>query len=339
MTPKRADTYDPIEDWTPDGRRLLVAARGDEIRALLDLAFSDFVDDSRVGLSAFGFRGDDPVTAAVEWSIKRFLSSDLDSAALHPGSRGFRLFTEVRFWLSQKVGSRGYRRILSYRFSPGDGEQVPEGDGAGDDEDVGATDAAVLAFARELAATLRVLGSRTCAEMIGFWLEGTKVLRREWFGWRDRGGLSEVGSRLPKKQRSFYSHDAMFRFLCLFRDLVPAEPDDPAERALVLTTLSPCESSPPYRVSDREIVPHLFTVGVRVPRDVGRLRKKGASACLRRCLQRAACSQQADGSGRITAELTRLSVGPTTLHALGIEHEKDLRDAVGSLCTLGQETS
>ncbi|TKC96483.1 hypothetical protein [Polyangium fumosum] len=177
-----AQVYDPIDDWTPEGRRRLVEARGDEIRALLDLAFTDFVETHEVGLSSFGFRGDDPVSEAVEWSMKRFVDADIDPAYLHPGSRSLRLFTEARFWLHQKVGREGYGRLLAAPRSP----EVPREEAHGGEGD-GLDPGAVEEFGKTLAATLRTLGHRTCADLAGFWLEATRTLRRAWFGWRERG--------------------------------------------------------------------------------------------------------------------------------------------------------
>jgi hypothetical protein len=97
--------YESIEDFGVEARTRLVDTRGDEIRLLLDSAFSDFVDaEPDVSLAAFGFHGDDPIVDAVRWAMDRFASADLDVSRIHPGSRSFRIFTEVRFWLAQKAG-------------------------------------------------------------------------------------------------------------------------------------------------------------------------------------------------------------------------------------------
>lgn len=336
----RAEAYDPIDDWSREGRWLLVETRGDEIRALLDLAFSGFIDDEPTGLSAFGFHGDDPVSQAVEWAIDRFLASDLDPGKLHPGSRSLRLFTEVRFWLSQKVGRQGYTRILAAASSP-EALRV-ETIAAGEEQDNERSDtihAAMAALGRKLSRTLSSLNSRTCADIVGFWLEGTKALRCRWFGWRDRGEISEGGMRLSKKQRSFYAHDAMFRFLCCFHDLVPIDSDALATRTLELTTLSPCENVPPYRVLDRDVAPRLVAFGVKGPREVARLRKEGACACVRRCLERAASGESESVGERLSGELTRRSLGPTTLHALGIEDDVALREQMDAVCKPMEDAS
>ncbi len=64
-----ANDYELIEDFSAAARKRLVEARGDELRALLDLAFSNLPD---VSLAAFGFRGDDPIADAVSWAVDRF---------------------------------------------------------------------------------------------------------------------------------------------------------------------------------------------------------------------------------------------------------------------------
>ena len=144
---------------------------------------------------------------------------------------------------------------------------------------------------------------------------------------------------MSKKQRSCYGHDAMFRFLCFLHDLVPHEPDELAERALLLTTLSPCENAPPYRIPDRVVAPRLAALGVHGAREVTRLRKEGAQRCVRRCLERAFPRALATAKERLTAELTRRSLGPTTLHALSIEHDGDLREQMAVLSMPASEGS
>ncbi|TKC96484.1 hypothetical protein [Polyangium fumosum] len=144
---------------------------------------------------------------------------------------------------------------------------------------------------------------------------------------------------MSKKQRSFYGHDAMFRFLCLLHDLVPPEPEDLAERALLLTTLSPCENTPPYRVPDDVVLPLLGALGVQGRREVGHLRKEGAKRCVRRCLEQAFPRALAAAKESLAAELTRQSLGPTTLHALGIEDDITLREQIGALSKPSSEAS
>ncbi|HSN98116.1 MAG TPA: hypothetical protein VLS89_07455 [Candidatus Nanopelagicales bacterium] len=313
--------YDPINDLSREGRRRLVEERGDEIRLLLDEAFTAFLDaEPGVNLSAFGFRGDDPVAEAVAWSIERFASGDLDPGRLSPASRSFRLFTEVRFWLSQKAGRAGYDRIIAASRGPLSASPSEEPSAGGAD-----TDSAVFAFGKELAGMLPSFRDRTCADMVGYWLEGTRRLRRDWFGWGERGDLPEAAARRSKKQRSIHTHDAMFRFLCCFLDLVPARPDAAAELALELTCLSGCPNEPPYRVPNGDVCARLAHLGVRGPREVGALRKQGAGAFLQRLLDQLdkAITVARD---RLQAELIRRSLSKTTLHALELEDNTELRE-------------
>lgn len=319
----KTHVYDAIDDWTPAGRRRLMDSRGDEIRALLDLGFTEFVETHEVGLSAFGFHEDDPVGEAVEWAICRFVSAEIDPDRLHLGSRTFRLFTETRFWLHQKVGRDGYSRIMA----------ACSNKTASDDEAVARVDSGSMSepievFARTLASTLRTLRDCTCADIVAFWLEATKTMRREWFGWRERGEVSDAGASFSKKQRSFCGHDAMFRFLCLLHDIVPQEPDLLAERVFWATMLSPCENVPPYRVPDRAVIPQFVALGVRAPRAVAHLRKEGIRLCLQRCFACASWENAERILDRLTVELTRRSLGPTTLHALGLEAEVGLREQI-----------
>ncbi|WP_437878396.1 hypothetical protein [Sorangium sp. So ce513] len=320
--------YEPIEDFSREGRRRLVEERGEEIRLLLDKAFTEFLDaEPDVSLAAFSFRGDDPVSEAVEWAVTRFATADLDPAKLSNGSRSFRLFTEVRFWLSQKAGRPGYDRLLAAAKRAPDAAPPQKNAAAGAD-----ANPEVLDFVRALADALPSFQARTCADLVGYWLEGTKRLRRDWFGWHDRGELSEAAERRSKKQRSIHTHDAMFRFLCCFLELIPAASSAAADLALELTCLSGCPDIPPYRVPDRHVCGELARFGVRGPRQVSALRKEGARSFLHRCLDRA-CADLDTVRGRVTSALARKSLSATTLHALEIENDTALRARLVERCS------
>jgi hypothetical protein len=320
------EKYEPIEDFSREGRQRLVEERGDEIRLLLEEAFTAFLDaEPDIGLAAFGFRGDDLVSVAVEWAATRFATGDLDPAKLSNGSCSFRLFTEVRFWLSQKAGRQGYHHILAAAKrarSAAPPEELPAA-GADPKPDV-------LDFGRALAGTLPSFHERTCADLVGYWLEGTKRLRRDWFAWHARGELSEAAERSSKKQRSIRTHDAMFRFLCCFLRLVPAASKAAADLALEFTSLSGCPNRPPYRVPDRDVCGKLARFGVRGPRQVSAFRKQGARSFLHRCLDRAHADIDT-ARGRRTSALTRKSLSPTTLHALEIEDDVALRARIDEM--------
>jgi hypothetical protein len=320
------DVYEPILDFDVGARRRLVEARRDEILLLLDRAFSDFVDaEPDVSLAAFGFRGDDPVAEVVAWAVERFASASLDPAQLHPRSRSFRLFTEVRFWLAQKVGRQAYDHIINAGRRSETSRAAPA-----DDEVAGATTAA-LEFGAALAGEMPAFRDRTCADLVGFWLVGTKRLRRDWFGWREAGDVSEEAASLSKKQRSLYAHDAMFRFLCCLHRLVPAASDARAEFVYELAALSGCPNAPPYRVADRAILPRI--AGVAGPRVIARLRKEGAHRLVDACLVRAARVGAASARDHLMAMFTRSSLGPTTLHALDLDGDEALRARVGEICS------
>ncbi len=316
--------YEIIDDFGREARTRLVEERKDEIRWLLDQAFSDFVDaEPEVSLASFGFRGDDPVAEAVDWAIHRFASASLDADRIRPGSRSFRIFTEVRFWLAQKVGRQGYEQLIARargRVAP------PELDDTQAERDT--TDHATSAFGEALANELPGFRDRTCADLVGFWLAGTRRMRRDWFGWRVKGELSEAAGHLSKKQRSVYSHDAMFRFLCCFHRLVPSAPAERAEHVFELTSLSGCPDKPPYRVDDREFI-HLGPGGVR---DITQLRKEGARQHLHRCVALARGEGGASTRGPLAATFTRKSLRLTTLHALGVEDDLSLRSLLDEGC-------
>jgi hypothetical protein len=325
------DGYESIEDFGVEARTRLIDTRGDEIRLLLDSAFSDFVDaEPDVSLAAFGFHGDDPIADAVRWAMDRFASADLDVSRIHPGSRSFRIFTEVRFWLAQKAGRRGYDQILT-------GVRRLVARSADDDAttDAGAVSAATCAFGEELAGELPRFRDRTCADLVGFWLAGTKRARRDWFGWRTLGEISDAADRLSKKQRSVYTHDAMFRFLCCFHRLVAPTGAAGADLAFLLTTLSGCPNEPPYRVADRQLVDR----GLGGVREIARLRKEGAQQLLHRCVDLAGVETTASMRDQLAATFTRISLGLTTLHALGMEDDQALRRALDRVCDVACEVA
>ena len=58
------------------------------------------------------FRDADPVEEAADSCIARFSEGNMDPLKLHSGSRSWRLFTEVRFWLAQRVGARALPAVM-----------------------------------------------------------------------------------------------------------------------------------------------------------------------------------------------------------------------------------
>ncbi len=308
-----ADCYEQITDWSLQGRAALIDERGQELALLLDEAFTIFIDRSGVSLSAFGFRGeDDPVTAAVEWSLQRFATADLDPSKLQRGSDSFRLFTEPAFWLSQKVGARGFRAIMGRRpqLLPLDEERADSGE---------ATDQSALR--RRVALGLSAFRQRTCASMVGFWLHGSRRLCGTWFGW--------TAPDLPKesaKRRSFHIADALFRFLVLFAALV--ELDGQPERVAAASLLSSCPDSHPYRAVDAVV---LEAEGLSGPRALERLRREGVERWLRRCIIQAERPVNLAVDPLITG-LARASLKKSLLHLYKINDPQiaaDVRRVAG----------
>jgi hypothetical protein len=172
--------------------------------------------------------------------------------------------------------------------------------------------------------------------MVGFWLHGTKRLRRDVFGWSLQAELSGAAASNSRKQQSLHAHDAMFRFLCCFFALVPAKPEAHAERALELTCLSGCPNEAPYREKDRDVVVALAAPEVHGPRSVGTLRKKGATDFLYRCLEHA-MDEAENRRDKLAALLTRRTISLTTLHALDIEADAALKAHIKTTCEQADE--
>lgn len=329
-------TYDRIDDWSVEGRRALVTSRGDEIRLLLDEAFSRFADSQ--SLTPFGFllseECGDAITAAVEWSIERFTTGHIEPAQLQQGSRSMRLFTEVRFWLCQKVGRAAYGRILQQTSKRPDQNKDNE-PFSGLPEDVllpALQEQSLLTFQERLAATLRDLRHRTCADLVGFWLNATLRLRADWFGWRVEGEVSEEAALLRKKSKSLALHDAQFRFLCLYHRIL-AEPEPDQARAMAHSTFfRPCQNRFPYRRADALVLGDLPAMQFLGLHERRRLLRAGAATWLRTLLAWATRSTSAqDAMHRMAWVLTQQSLSVTTLHALDLDDDADLTD---SLCLL-----
>jgi len=298
--------YEPISDWTQPARAALVETRGAEIRLLLDTAFTELCDTR--DLAAFGFRGDDLVASAVEWCVARFAQGELDPGRLPVASRSFRLFTEVHFWLAQKVGAHQLNRLL----------QPPQP--ALPTSALGVED--LLAGLREgLGRALRTLRHRTCADLVTYWLRGSQRV------------LALLGKKVPgeaplppasnKTRLSVHVHDARFRFQCLYRHLV----DDTSSRLEAVAVreilFSACENAVPYRRPAAEVAPAL-PGPTRGAREIRHLCQDGAAELLATLVER--LSSSPDGVvERLDWMLGREAAAPMTLVALGLEDRADLR--------------
>lgn len=308
-------------DWSREGRARLVAQRGDEIRALLWFAFGSFCERRELG--PFGFHGEDPIEEAVKWSIRRFETGEFASERCTPT---FRIFTEVRFWLAQKVGVMAYRRIMRTRaeIHHADPPQPPRESNDGSVRSENALDE----MRRHLATTLQQLATRTCSDLVGYWLGGTRRLRSAWFGWNVSSEIDNASA--SKKQRSFHAHDAMFRYQCLHQGLIPdADGSDPMV-AVRESMFRPCENRPPYRRPDEEVAPLLPSARVTGPRSVGKLRRAKLAAILGQLF--AFFDRDAKGEQEALERVfLRASLSATTIHALDLERRDDLLTRVKSL--------
>jgi hypothetical protein len=315
--------YESIVDWSHKGRACLIQQRGDEIRALLRLAFGSFCE--RRALEPFGFRSEDPLDEAVEWSVARFATGELDPERCTPT---FRIFTEVRFWLAQKVGTRAYIRIMRTRVEaryadPPEVQREPN-------DEPGRSYEVLNAMHRRLARTLQHLAARTCSDLVGYWLGGTRRLRSAWFGWTATIEIEIENASASKKQRSFHVHDALFRYQCLHQGLVPDADGSAPTVAVRESMFRSCENQRPYRRPDEEVAPLLPAAHITGPRSVGKLRRAGLAAILGRLF--ALFDGDAKGEQETLERVfLRTSLSATTVHALDLERRDDLLTRVKSL--------
>lgn len=278
-------SYLPIEDWSLLGRQRLVETHESIIRLLLDESFTLFMDDG--SLTLFGFQD---VESAVEWCLHRFVHGELDPSRLSAASRTFQLFTQVHFWLAQKLGAVGFRsrmRMLhqasaSRMSASSDSEAAvaggtsSEGQASQRMDNLDASNT-LTSFQGRLATTLASLREHTCAELVTWWLEGSFRLRRQWFGRQnsDWAGVPEIGTNLSKKQRSILRHDALFRFLCLWFRLERNRPQSIGLVAAFALCFAPCENRAPYRVPECTVVEKFRSLGLKGPREIAQARKIG----------------------------------------------------------------
>lgn len=311
------EPYEPIRDWSPEGKRRLVEEHGAQLRLLLDEAFTVFVERTGIGLAAFRFSGDEPTNEAVDWSINRFLTANIDPSKLHPGSQSWRIFTEVKFWLSQREGKAGFQRIVTRRTAPteaADRERPP----ADDDTPTVPSELDRARIRKRMVQGFITLRDRTCAALAGWWLAGTARLRHDVFApedppseWANAGADAEA---LTAKQRSFFIADALFRYLALFAGFVRDDGDD-SHRACAYTWFSPCENRPPYEV-DRESVREAMN---GLPsRTMTTLRHDGVTTLIRRCTELAEPLPD-DESDPMKLTLARHSLRLSLLHRFKID--------------------
>ncbi len=277
---ERAMVYPPITDWSREGRRRFLGAHRDVAACLLDVAFGR-VEEDGYDLRAFGFKGEDPVTEAVTWSLGRFADGEFDPSRLAAEKCTLRLFTEGWFWLAQRVGRRALPEVKARarRVHPGLDPSSWAALEEDSDDSGGADDARI----DRLALTLRALSSRACPPLVTYWLEAAEKFRAALFR-DDPGELAAVLALLPEaapSQHSKRTADALFRYLALYLGLVDVEGAGPSHRACVLSWFSGCDDRPPYERS-QELVLH--DLGDCPPRELSTLRHFGVEDLIRRCV-------------------------------------------------------
>ncbi len=307
MTKTASDT--PITDWSPEGRRVLLASSEPRIRLLLNEAFTRFDEEEPIPWSDFGFRSEFPIPDAVEWCIQRFAADKcLDPAKIPQKVRSFRLFTQARWWLSQKVTARVFATIMA-RCRPASGEDVEQFPAPERNDE--SLDADAESFVEALGATLRSFCARSCADLVAYWFDGTERLRRAL------GQVESVAAPdAPPKMQSFHRFDAMFRFWQLHE---PVELGHPWRRVFEMTMLTACDNSTPYRVPDRAVSEALGDGDG--PREIGRARKKACVKLVIGFVERARANRNPSGPERIAAKFRAAFLKPTLAHALEIHDD------------------
>ncbi len=310
------DPYPPITDWSPGARAALVAAQEDTIRWLLDEAFTVFLDEPQASLRAYGFRGDDPVSEAVDFCVARFRDGSFDGAQIHARDRSFRIFTRVQFWLSQRVGEPQRRRIEGQRQRREDADvEVEDVRGAGTSIEDAPTCQAV-------AATAKALCARTCSGVLRYWLRGSAPMRAAWFGHETASEV--VDDETSAKAQSFYTADALFRFSALLVRLVP-ESGGVAERACVETWFTPCRDVAPFQVPAEEVARRL---GLDSARAATGHRRAGLGSLIRAVLTAAeATVGKVDAIGAVLRQGLRAGL----LNAYRLEDEHELAQRLRAL--------
>lgn len=310
------DRYPPITDWSPGARAALVARDEPMIRLLLDEAFTVFLDEPQASLRAYGFRGDDPVSEAVDFCVARFRDGSFDSAQIHAGDRSFRIFTRVQFWLSQRVGEPQRRRIERQRQRRGE---------AGDEvEDVPSASPSIedAATSQALARTAKALSARTCSGVLRYWLRGSAAMRAAWFG--HEAASEVVDDETSAKAQSFYTADALFRFSALLVRLVP-EDGGVAERACVETWFTPCRDVAPFHVPAEEVARRLSLDSAR---SATGHRRAGLGSLIRAVLAAAeATVGKVDAIGAVLRQGLRTGL----LNAYRLEDERELAERLRAL--------
>ncbi len=305
--------YPVITDWSTLARAGLIAAHRDEFSALLRLGFDRLEADLPAWLSAARWN---TVDNGIAWCLHAFATRDLRVDKAADGT--WRLFTIPWFWLKQKLGP-GYgpakRRVKSggdnkHPIEAFDEERARHSAASSDTPDT--EDDAVaridrMALQRRLGRTLAELRRRTCAQLVGWWLEATADLRIALFFPEEQPSAA----RSPKDASQFRA-DALARFQVLHHKLM----DDGNEllRAVQMQFFSPCDGQPRFRLSDHAVVRAMRLDGVR---RLQALRTEGWSQLLLKLIN------QLDGVEDGERPFLAASLSLTTLDVYALDEGRD----------------
>ncbi|WP_342381245.1 hypothetical protein NVS55_16420 [Myxococcus stipitatus] len=305
----------PITDWSREGRAALVQEHREVLALLLHHSLARMAEPygEQSLLDAFRF---DTLEDAVDWCLERFATGNLDPGQLSQSSRTWRLFSQPHFWLSQREGSAGFRRKMQMleeaRWNDAACSKSPE-----------PTDEPVLGpgvqqLIQRLYRTLSELRTRTCPDLVTWWLRATEELRAQWF---DLPVPETAHEPSAKKDRSLHVHNAQFRFASLFCKLLHWGKDMPPEQLAVREWLfSPCRNHPPYWRTEEEIAAAMPLQVPKEKRAVQRLRREGVRALLHQLLNTLdEPPDLADAIALMEWTLLRKSVTRTTLATFSLD--------------------
>lgn len=302
----------PITDWSQPGRASLVQEHREVLALLLHQSLAQVAKPygEQNLLDAFRFATLDD---AVDWCLERFATGNLEPRNL---SRSWRLFTQARFWLSQREGVAGFKRKMQQLEAARRQDATRSESSEPGVEPV--LDLDVQRFKERLAHTLSELRDRTCADLVTWWLRATEALRSHWFELPEPEPAHEPQT---KKDRSVRAHDALFRFACLFRKLILHEKEAVPSRLAVREWLfSPCRNAPPYRRTEEEIAAALPQRVPKEKRAIQRLRREGVSHLLHQLLSGLEVPvEPLEAVARIEWQFLRESVTRTTLVAFDMD--------------------
>ncbi len=305
----------PITDWSKEGRASLVREHREVVALLLSHSLAQVAKSygEQNLLDAFRFKTLDD---AVDWCLERFATGTLEPGKLSPPLRSWRLFTQARFWLSQREGAAGFQRKMqeleaacrrdSARAEPLESEVAP------------VPDLDVQRLVERLSRTLAELLDRTCPDLVTWWLRATEELRSLWF---ELPITEPAHEPRMKKERSIRIHDALFRFACLFRGLLLHEKDAaPSHLAVREWLFRRCRNVPPYRRTEEEIAAALPLTVPKEKRAIQHLRRAGVSALIHQLISSLDVpTETADAVALMEWQLMRVSVTKTTLTAFALD--------------------